>query len=66
MRCSESNEKPSNSPPHPAKRKSMPTKNIINLVGMVAVDPSYNTAATRLRGVTLKEGGKSALRVVKE
>lgn len=44
----------------------MPTKNIINLVGMVAVDPSYNTAATRLRGVTLKEGGKSALRVVKE
>jgi hypothetical protein len=30
-------EKPSNSPPHAAKRKSMPTKAIINLVGISAV-----------------------------
>jgi hypothetical protein len=30
-------EKPSNSPPHAAKRKSMPTKAIINLVGILAV-----------------------------
>ena len=35
--CSEIKEKPSNSPPHPAKRKSMPTKTIISLVGMLAV-----------------------------
>jgi hypothetical protein len=33
--CSESREKPSSSPPHPAKRKSIPTKIIINLVGIL-------------------------------
>jgi hypothetical protein len=35
--CSDMREKPSSSPPHPAKRKSKPTKTIISLVGMVAV-----------------------------
>jgi hypothetical protein len=35
--CSEMREKPSKSPPHPAKRKSIPTKTIINLVGILAV-----------------------------
>lgn len=35
--CSEIREKPSSSPPHPAKRKSIPTKTIINLVGILAV-----------------------------
>jgi hypothetical protein len=35
--CSDMREKPSNSPPHPAKSRSMPTKAIINLVGMLAV-----------------------------
>lgn len=34
--CSDIKEKPSKSPPHPAKRKSMPTKTIINLVGILA------------------------------
>jgi len=35
--CSDMREKPSSSPPHPAKRKSKPTKTIISLVGMVVV-----------------------------
>lgn len=34
--CSDMREKPSSSPPHPAKRKSSPTKTIMSLVGMVA------------------------------
>jgi hypothetical protein len=37
--CSAIREKPNSSPPHPAKRKSIPTKTIINLVGMVATGP---------------------------
>jgi hypothetical protein len=35
--CSEMSEKPNSSPPHPAKRRSMPTKTIMSLVGIVAV-----------------------------
>ena len=35
--CSDIREKPSNNPPHPAKRKSMATKDIISLVGILAV-----------------------------
>jgi hypothetical protein len=34
--CSEMSENPKSRPPHPAKRKSMATKTIINLDGMVA------------------------------
>jgi hypothetical protein len=36
--CSDMREKPSSSPPQPAKRRSTPIKTIINLVGMMAVD----------------------------
>lgn len=35
--CSDKREKPKINPPHPAKRKSMPTKTIISLVGILAV-----------------------------
>jgi hypothetical protein len=37
MAASDINEKPKSSPPHPAKRKSNPTKASISLVGMIAV-----------------------------
>jgi hypothetical protein len=36
IRCSDIREKPSSSPPHPAKMKSSPTNIIISLVGMAA------------------------------
>lgn len=48
MRFSELREKPSSRPPQPAKTKSRATKIIINLVGMVAVVPSYGTSALGL------------------
>jgi hypothetical protein len=35
--CSDMRENPNSRPPHPAKRKSIPTKTIISLVGMAAV-----------------------------
>lgn len=35
--ASDINEKPSSSPPHPAKRKSNPRKASINLFGMMAI-----------------------------
>jgi len=35
--CSDMREKPSSNPPHPAKRKSMATKDSISLVGILAV-----------------------------
>jgi hypothetical protein len=51
IRCSERREKPSNNPPHPAKRKSIPTKTIINLVGMLAVLVRYDAKATEETGL---------------
>lgn len=35
--CSDNSEKPKISPPQPAKRKSIPTKTIMSLVGMAAI-----------------------------
>lgn len=39
--CSDMREKPSSSPPHPTKTKSMATNTIISLVGMLAVLERY-------------------------
>jgi hypothetical protein len=54
IRCSERSEKPSNNPPHPAKRKSIPTKTIINLVGILAVLVRYDAKVTKETGLEKK------------
>jgi hypothetical protein len=47
MACSDKREKPSNTPPQPAKSKSMPTNVIINLVGILAKEVEIKTETAK-------------------
>jgi hypothetical protein len=55
--CSEMSENPRSRPPHPAKRKSIPTNTIINLDGMVAISCAGSTLQ-RGNGSTVGLGEK--------